>query len=322
MKVLVTGVAGFIGFHVAQALLKQGMEVVGVDTLNAYYDPALKAARLEQLEPYPGFSFLKVDVASPAAMQDLVARHPDLEGVIHLAAQAGVRYSMVDPYSYVTSNVMGQVALLEACRHLKKLTHVVYASSSSVYGRNQSVPFRETDRVELPSSVYAVTKRAAELMSESYAYLHSIPQTGLRFFTVYGPWGRPDMAYYGFAKAISEGRPVTLYEGKHLSRDFTYIDDIVRGVQQVLGRPPEAGMSRVLNLGGDKPERVTRMIELLEQNLGKKAFVERRPRPVADMESTWASLENVREFCGWKPAVSFEDGMKEFCLWFRKFHGI
>lgn len=322
MKVLVTGVAGFIGFHVAQALLKQGMEVVGVDTLNAYYDPALKAARLEQLEPYPGFSFLKVDVASPAAMQDLVARHPDLEGVIHLAAQAGVRYSMVDPYSYVTSNVMGQVALLEACRHLKKLTHVVYASSSSVYGRNQSVPFRETDRVELPSSVYAVTKRAAELMSESYAYLHGIPQTGLRFFTVYGPWGRPDMAYYGFAKAISEGRPVTLYEGKHLSRDFTYIDDIVRGVQQVLGRPPEAGMSRVLNLGGDKPERVTRMIELLEQNLGKKAFVERRPRPVADMESTWASLENVREFCGWKPAVSFEDGMKEFCLWFRKFHGI
>nr|WP_228120785.1 MULTISPECIES: NAD-dependent epimerase/dehydratase family protein [Gluconobacter] len=319
---MVTGVAGFIGFHVAQALLKQGMEVVGVDTLNAYYDPALKAARLEQLEPYPGFSFLKVDVASPAAMQDLVARHPDLEGVIHLAAQAGVRYSMVDPYSYVTSNVMGQVALLEACRHLKKLTHVVYASSSSVYGRNQSVPFRETDRVELPSSVYAVTKRAAELMSESYAYLHSIPQTGLRFFTVYGPWGRPDMAYYGFAKAISEGRPVTLYEGKHLSRDFTYIDDIVRGVQQVLGRPPEAGMSRVLNLGGDKPERVTRMIELLEQNLGKKAFVERRPRPVADMESTWASLENVREFCGWKPAVSFEDGMKEFCLWFRKFHGI
>lgn len=322
MKILVTGVAGFIGFHVAQALLMQGMDVVGVDTLNAYYDPSLKQARLEQLEPYPKFSFLKTDMSSPEAMQALVERHSDLEAVIHLAAQAGVRHSMVDPYSYVTSNVMGQVALLEACRHLKKLTHVVYASSSSVYGRNQSVPFRETDRVEHPSSVYAATKRAAELTSESYAYLYGIPQTGLRFFTVYGPWGRPDMAYYGFAKAILEGRPVTLYDGKNLSRDFTYIDDIVGGVQKVLVKPPEAGLSRVFNLGGDKPERVTRMIELLEQNLGKKAVVERRPRPVADMESTWASLKNVREFCGWQPEVSFEDGIKEFCLWFRNFHGI
>ncbi|MFT8808969.1 SDR family NAD(P)-dependent oxidoreductase [Gluconobacter sp.] len=322
MKILVTGVAGFIGFHVAEALLKQGMEVVGIDTLNDYYDPSLKAARLTRLEPYPRFRFLNVDVTDPQALQDLVELHSDLEGVIHLAAQAGVRHSLVDPYSYVTSNVMGQVALLEACRHLKKLTHVVYASSSSVYGRNQTVPFRETDRVERPGSVYAVTKRAAELTSESYAYLYGIPQTGLRFFTVYGPWGRPDMAYYGFARAISEGRPVTLYEGKGLSRDFTYIDDIVRGVLKVLGKPPESGMSRIFNLGGDKPERVTRMIALLEQDLGKRVLVERQPRPVADMESTWASLEKVKEFCGWMPEVSFEEGMKEFCLWFRKYHGV
>ncbi|GBR43920.1 NAD-dependent epimerase/dehydratase family protein [Gluconobacter roseus] len=322
MKVLVTGVAGFIGFHVAEALLKQGMNVIGVDSLNDYYDPALKAARLKQLEPYPSFSFQKLDVADHQAMLSLTESHPDLEAVVHLAAQAGVRHSMVDPYSYVTSNVMGQVALLEACRHLKNLTHVVYASSSSVYGRNRSTPFRETDRVDQPSSLYAVTKRAAELTSESYAYLYGIPQTGLRFFTVYGPWGRPDMAYYGFAKAISEGRPVTLYDGKNLSRDFTYIDDIVRGVLKVLGRPPEAGTSRVLNLGGDKPEKVVRMIELLERNLDQKAVVECRPRPVADMESTWASLENIKELCGWEPEVSFEDGMKEFCLWFRKFYGI
>ncbi|GBQ87870.1 NAD-dependent epimerase/dehydratase family protein [Gluconobacter albidus] len=322
MKILVTGVAGFIGFHVAAALLKQGMEVVGIDVLNDYYDPSLKMARLGQLEPHPKFSFLKVDVANAQTMQDVIGLHSDLECVIHLAAQAGVRYSLVDPYSYVTSNVMGQVSLLEACRSLKKLTHVVYASSSSVYGRNQETPFRETDRVEQPSSLYAVTKRAAELTSESYSYLYGIPQTGLRFFTVYGPWGRPDMAYYGFAKAISEDRPVTLYEGKDLSRDFTYIDDIVRGVVKVFAKPPEAGKARLLNLGGDRPEKVTRMIALLERDLGKRALVERHPRPVADMESTWASLEKVRELCGWKPEVSFEDGMREFAVWFKKFHGI
>lgn len=298
------------------------MEVVGIDNLNVYYDPALKAARLARLELYAKFAFVKADVADRESMQSLTDTYNDLEGVIHLAAQAGVRYSMVDPYSYVTANVMGQVTVLEACRRLKRLKHVVYASSSSVYGRNERSPFCEHDRVDHPSSLYAVTKRAAELTSESYAYLYGIPQTGLRFFTVYGPWGRPDMAYYGFAKAIVEDRPLTLYEGQHLSRDFTYIDDIVRGVLAILEKPPQSSTSQVYNLGGDRPERVVRMIELLERHLGKTAIIEKRPRPVADMESTWASLESVSDFCGWRPEVSFEEGMEKFCVWFKQFHEI
>lgn len=315
MKVLVTGVAGFIGAHVAKALLDRGDEVVGIDNLNAYYDPALKQGRLAWLRERAGFLFVQADIADRDAMDAVVHAHKDISHVVHLAAQAGVRYSLVDPYSYVHSNIMGHVVLLEACRHLDGLAHFVYASSSSVYGRNRSLPFAETDAVDAPGSLYAVTKRSGELTASAYAFLHGIPQTGLRFFTVYGPWGRPDMAYYGFADAIMSGKPVTLYEGQDLSRDFTYIDDIVEGVLAIMGHPPDAGDARILNLGGDRPQKVTRLIELLEQHLGRKAVIERLPRPSADMEKTWASLKDVQALCGWAPKVSLERGVEAFACW-------
>ncbi|MEJ5155598.1 SDR family NAD(P)-dependent oxidoreductase [Gluconobacter wancherniae] len=321
MKVLVTGAAGFIGSHVAHALIDRGVEVVGIDTLNAYYDPALKKARLERLTVSPKFSFQQADVSDRDQMNGLVADNPDIRIVVHLAAQAGVRYSLVDPYSYVNTNVMGQVVLLEACRKLLSLEHFIYASSSSVYGQNTSLPFKESDRVDAPGSLYAVTKRAGELTATAYAHLHGIPQTGLRFFTVYGPWGRPDMAYYGFAKAICAGEPVTLYEGSGLSRDFTYIDDITSGVLAVMDHPAKAGEARLFNLGGDHPEKVTRLIGLLEETLGRKAHIEFRPRPAADMESTWASLEAVQKLSGWKPETNLETGIGIFSGWFRNFHG-
>ena len=321
MKVLVTGAAGFIGSHVAHALIDRGIEVVGIDTLNAYYDPALKKARLERLTVSPKFSFQQADVSDRDQMNELVADNPDIRIVMHLAAQAGVRYSLVDPYSYVNTNVMGQVVLLEACRKLLSLEHFIYASSSSVYGQNTSLPFKESDRVDAPGSLYAVTKRAGELTATAYAHLHGIPQTGLRFFTVYGPWGRPDMAYYGFAKAICAGEPVTLYEGSGLSRDFTYIDDITSGVLAVMDHPAKAGEARLFNLGGDHPEKVTRLIGLLEETLGRKAQIEFRPRPAADMESTWASLEAVQKLSGWKPETDLEAGIGIFSAWFRNFHG-
>ena len=321
MKVLVTGAAGFIGSHVAHALIDRGIEVVGIDTLNAYYDPALKKARLERLTVSPKFSFQQADVSDRDQMNGLMADNPDIRIVVHLAAQAGVRYSLVDPYSYVNTNVMGQVVLLEACRKLQGLEHFIYASSSSVYGQNTSLPFKESDRVDAPGSLYAVTKRAGELTATAYAHLHGIPQTGLRFFTVYGPWGRPDMAYYGFAKAICAGEPVTLYEGSGLSRDFTYIDDITSGVLAVMDHPAKAGEARLFNLGGDHPEKVTRLIGLLEETLGRKAQIEFRPRPAADMESTWASLEAVQKLSGWKPETNLETGIGIFSAWFRNFHG-
>ncbi|GBR44645.1 SDR family NAD(P)-dependent oxidoreductase [Neokomagataea thailandica] len=319
MKVLVTGVAGFIGSHVAKALLDRGDEVVGVDSLNAYYAPALKQGRLAWLTERAGFLFVQADIAHREAMDAVVKNHPDISHVVHLAAQAGVRYSLVDPYSYVHSNIMGHVVLLEACRQLDGLEHFVYASSSSVYGRNRSLPFAETDAVDAPGSLYAVTKRSGELTASAYAFLHGIPQTGLRFFTVYGPWGRPDMAYYGFADAIMSGKPVTLYEGQDLSRDFTYIDDIVEGVLVIMGYPPVAGDARILNLGGDRPQKVTRLIELLERHLGRKAVIERLPRPSADMEKTWASLRDVQELCGWEPKVSLEQGVEAFADWYREY---
>lgn len=321
MKVLVTGAAGFIGSHVAHALIDRGIEVVGIDTLNAYYDPVLKKARLERLTVSPKFSFQQADVSDRDQMNGLMADNPDIRIVVHLAAQAGVRYSLVDPYSYVNTNVMGQVVLLEACRKLPSLEHFIYASSSSVYGQNTSLPFKESDRVDAPGSLYAVTKRAGELTATAYAHLHGIPQTGLRFFTVYGPWGRPDMAYYGFAKAICAGEPVTLYEGSGLSRDFTYIDDITSGVLAVMDHPARAGEARLFNLGGDHPEKVTRLIGLLEETLGRKAQIEFRPRPAADMESTWASLEAVQKLSGWKPETNLETGIGIFSAWFRNFHG-
>ncbi len=239
MTVLLTGAAGFIGYHVAEALLARGERVVGVDVLSDYYDVRLKYARLARLDGKAGFTFHRMDVADRDAMHGVVAADPSIDGIVHLAAQAGVRHSLIDPYAYVQSNVMGHLVMLEAARLLPRLRHLVYASSSSVYGANAALPFSETDRVDTPLSVYAATKIADEMLSYSYAHLYGLPLTGLRFFTVYGPWGRPDMAYYSFAEAILAGQPITLYQGGTLRRDFTYVDDIVAGVVGCLDRPPE-----------------------------------------------------------------------------------
>ena len=321
MTVIVTGAAGFIGMHVAEALLDRGEAVVGVDIVNDYYDVRLKEARLARLEGRPGFTFCRADIADREAMHALASRHPDTRHVVHLAAQAGVRHSMVDPYAYVTSNVMGHTCVLEMARCLPALQHLVYASSSSVYGGNRKLPFSEQDPVDTPVSLYAATKRADELISHAYAHLYGLPQTGLRFFTVYGPWGRPDMAYYGFAEAIMAGRPITLYEGGALKRDFTYITDIVGGVLAVLGHPPDAGQPpQLYNIGNNRSETVSRLVELLEQSLGREALIRRAPRPIADVEETWADVDAIARL-GFRPATTLEDGIARFAAWFLAYHG-
>ncbi len=320
MTTIVTGAAGFVGMHVAEALLDRGETVVGVDNLNSYYDVSLKEARLARLEGRPGFTFLRADVADREAMEALVARHPDTRHVIHLAAQAGVRHSMVDPYAYVTSNVMGHVCVLEAARRLPRLEHLVYASSSSVYGGNRKLPFSETDAVDTPVSLYAATKRADELISHAYWHLYGLKLTGLRFFTVYGPWGRPDMAYYGFAEAMMAGRPITLYEDGRLRRDFTYISDIVQGVLAVLGHAPSEGQPpQLFNIGNNRSERVSRLVALLEQALGRKAVVQSAQRPIADVEETWADVDAIARV-GFRPATTLEQGVARFAEWFLAYH--
>ena len=321
MTILVTGAAGFIGSHVAAALLARGDRVVGVDNLNAYYDVSLKQARLDRLRESAGFSFVAADVSDRAAIEAVTAAHPDIMGIVHLAAQAGVRHSLVDPYSYVQSNVMGHLVVLEGARRLKTLRHMVYASTSSVYGANTEMPFRETDRVDTPMSLYAATKRADELMSHAYAHLFALPLTGLRFFTVYGPWGRPDMAYYSFAKAIVAGEPITLYDGGLLKRDFTYVDDIVAGVVGALDKPPAEG-ARLLNIGNHRGEEVRTLVTLLEDALGKKAIVRTAPRPAVDVEETFASVDAIAALTGFAPKTPLSLGIPRFVSWFKRWHGI
>ena len=323
MSVLVTGAAGFIGYHAAMALLARGDEVIGVDNLNAYYDVGLKRARLAELERFSSssggrFAFVHADVADREAMFAL--SDDRITHVLHLAAQAGVRFSMIDPYAYVTANVMGQVVMLEFCRRLTRLAHFTYASSSSVYGLNRELPFAEDARVDTPSSLYAATKRSGELISHAYHHLYAIPQTGLRFFTVYGPWGRPDMAYYGFAEAIMTGKPITLYEGGRLKRDFTYIDDIVTGVLGALDRPPERD-PRILNIGNHRSETVNRLVDLLEQSLEKRAVIKHVEKPAADVEETWASVDAIGALTGYSPSTPLEVGIPHFARWFLHYRG-
>jgi UDP-glucuronate 4-epimerase len=320
MSILVTGAAGFIGYHVSQALLARGETVIGVDNLNDYYDVRLKRARLDRLAQ-PRFSFVHADVADREAMFALAAG--DITHVLHLAAQAGVRYSLIDPYAYVTANVMGQVVMLEFCRKLPLLAHFTYASSSSVYGLNRDLPFKEDARVDHPSSLYAATKRSAELISQSYAHLYGLPQTGLRFFTVYGPWGRPDMAYFGFAEAIMAGRPITLYEGGRLKRDFTYVDDIVAGVLGALDRPPAPGETPLLlNIGNHRSETVSRLVALLEASLGRKAVIRESPKPAADVEETWADVSAIAARTGFAPATPLDVGIAKFAAWYLHYRGM
>jgi UDP-glucuronate 4-epimerase len=318
MSILVTGAAGFVGFHVAQALLARGENVLGVDNLNSYYDVRLKQARLTKLRTHPGFEFTRLDLAEPAALAAFFAQHNGVDRIVHLAAQAGVRHSMVDPFAYVASNVTGHLAVLECARRLPGLRHLVYASSSSVYGANATLPFREQDRVDTPLSVYAATKRADELLSYAYAHLFAIPQTGLRFFTVYGPWGRPDMAYFAFAEAIIAGRPITVYDGGRLRRDFTYIDDIVAGVVGCLEQPPPAGeIGRVLNIGNHKSETVADLISLLEDALGRRAILQPAERPRADVEETFADIDRITALTGFAPTTPLAVGIPKFVAWFR-----
>ena len=317
MSILVTGAAGFIGYHAAAALLARGEQVVGVDNVNDYYDVRLKRARLARLAGV-GFRFVQADVSDRVAMLGLASG--EITHVLHLAAQAGVRFSMVDPYAYVSANVMGQVVMLELCRALPRLAHFTYASSSSVYGLNRELPFAETARVDTPSSLYAATKRSGELISHAYGHLYGLPQTGLRFFTVYGPWGRPDMAYYGFAEAIMAGRPITVYDGGRLKRDFTYIDDIIAGVVGALDRPPGAGeMPRVLNIGNHRSETVNRLVALLEESLGRRAVIEDVAKPAADVEETWASVDAIGTLTGYAPTTPLEVGIRLFARWYLQY---
>jgi UDP-glucuronate 4-epimerase len=317
VKVLVTGCAGFIGYHVAEALLARGDNVVGLDSLNDYYDVRLKQARLDRLQAHAGFAFHRLDVSDKDAVGALVAGNEDLAGIVHLAAQAGVRHSLVDPYAYVQANVMGHLVVLEAARRLQGLRHLVYASTSSVYGSNTAMPFRETDRVDSPVSLYAATKRADELISQAYGHLFGLPQTGLRFFTVYGPWGRPDMAYFSFARAIVAGEPITLYDDGRLRRDFTYIDDIVAGIVGSLDRPPaDVSVPRLLNIGNHRVEEVRELVRLLEEALGRKAIIRSAPRPAADIEATFASIDAIRVLTGFTPSTPLSVGIPRFVRWF------
>lgn len=320
MTVIVTGAAGFVGSHVAHALLTRGEAVLGLDNLNDYYDIRLKQARLSRLQERAGFTFERVELADKEAVFSAFSRVPEARRVVHLAAQAGVRYSMIDPYAYVSANVMGHVTVLEAARTLKRLEHMVYASSSSVYGGSKALPFAETDPVDTPVSLYAVTKRADELASHAYWHLYGMKLTGLRFFTVYGPWGRPDMAYYSFAQAITAGKPITVYDEGRLKRDFTYIDDIVTGVLACLDRPPVDGQPPLLfNIGNNRGELVSDLVALLEQELGRKAIILNAARPVADVVETCADLTAIETHTGYRPTTPLALGIPRFVEWFRDY---
>jgi UDP-glucuronate 4-epimerase len=319
--VILTGAAGFIGLHVAERLLDRGETVIGVDVFNAYYDPALKAARAARLEGRDGFKMVRMDIAEHEALAELV-KASGARRVIHLAAQAGVRYSIENPFAYERSNLAGHLAVLEACRHAG-VEHLVYASSSSVYGDRplNGDGFREIDPAESPVSLYAATKRSCELLSQSYAKLYGFPQSGLRFFTVYGPWGRPDMAYYGFTEKMLKGEPIEVYGEGKMARDFTFIDDIVDGILGVLDHPPAQGGHEVYNVGDNDPVGLMEMISTLETALGieaQKVFVPMQP---GDVPATFANIDKLRALCGYKPKVRLAEGLARFVEWRRTYAG-
>jgi UDP-glucuronate 4-epimerase len=333
MTVLVTGTAGFIGSEIALQLLARGERVVGVDCLTPYYELALKEARLVRLTANPEFVEARIDLADQEATARLFADHNPAR-VVHLAAQPGVRYSLENPHAYANCNLTGFLNILEGCR-AASVEHLVYASSSSVYGGNETMPFSVHHPADHPVSLYAATKRANELMAHSYAHLYRFPVTGLRFFTVYGPWGRPDMAPMIFAKAISEGRPIDVFNGGEMRRDFTYIDDIVEGVLRVVDCIPEPATDshggpaaspiapyRVFNIGNGAPVDLMRFIELMEQALGRKAKKNMMPMQPGDVKTTWADTTDLQAVTGWKPQTSIEDGVRRFVAWYREFNGV
>lgn len=326
MSILLTGAAGFIGFHAARALLERGDRVIGIDNLNDYYDPRLKQARLAELRADPGFEFARLDVADRAGVFALVERHRDLTGIIHLAAQAGVRYSLENPYAYADANVMGTLVMLEAARRIDGLTALTYASSSSVYGANRKQPFSVEDPVDQPVSLYAATKRSCELIAHCYSHLYRLPATGLRFFTVYGPWGRPDMAAYLFTRAILAGEPIKVFNEGRMARDFTYIDDIVAGTIAAHDRPPPAAADRVrhriYNLGNHRPEKLLDFIAILERLLGRNATRELLPMQPGDVAESFADIEASRRDLGFEPKTTIETGLARFVEWYKTYHRI
>lgn len=333
MKILVTGAAGFIGYHIARVLCERGDEVIGIDNLNDYYDVNLKQARLRQLEPQDNFKFIKIDIAARDDIDTLFAQH-SFRRVVHLAAQPGVRYSLENPYAYVESNLVGYMNLLEACRQ-NEIEHLVYASSSSVYGANETMPFSTQDNVDHPISLYAATKKANESMAHSYSHLYQLPTTGLRFFTVYGPWGRPDMSPVIFARAILAGEPIKVFNhGKH-RRDFTYIDDIVEGVVLCLdkiptGNPDWSGLKpdpassrapwKIYNIGNSEPVELLRYIELMEQAFGKTTEKQMLPQQPGDVEHTYADVTELQRDTGYAPSTSIEQGLQHFAAWYRDYY--
>ena len=333
--VLVTGAAGFIGFHVARRLLDDGRNVVGLDNLNAYYDPKLKEARLAELARFPGFTFVKLDLADRAGIAALFSEHR-FPYVVHLAAQAGVRYSLIDPHAYIDSNIVGFTNILEGCRH-NGCRHLQYASSSSVYGSNTTMPFSVHDNVDHPLSLYGASKKANELMAHSYAHLFGLPTTGLRFFTVYGPWGRPDMAMWIFASAILAGQPIKLFNNGNMQRDFTYVDDVVESIARLVerappknpawsGAAPDPGSSsapwRVYNIGNNSPVELLEVVRLLEEAIGLKAKREYLPMQPGDVPATYADVDDLMREVGFKPATSIADGIGRFVDWYRSYHKV
>ncbi len=324
--ILVTGAAGFIGYHTALRLLKSGIPVVGIDNLNDYYDISLKEERLARLKKHDGFTFLKLDIANKDGMEKLWTTHGPFTRVIHLAAQAGVRYSLENPYAYIHSNGVGHLTVLEMCRHTEDFEHLVYASSSSVYGGNTKLPFSETDTVDHPVSLYAATKRSDELISQSYAHLYALPQTGLRFFTVYGPWGRPDMSPIIFAKTISAGDKVPVFNNGDMKRDFTYIDDIVTGVLGVLEKAPEKTDNtvphRILNIGNNRSEKLMDFIAIMEKALGKKADIDFKPMQAGDVKETYADINAINALTGYQPTTTIEEGLPRFVEWFKDYYRV
>lgn len=318
MPILVTGAAGFIGSHVCHRLLDRGDAVIGVDNLNEYYDPRLKQARLAGLGSRPGFSFHRLDIADEMALASTMAGK-GVRKVVHLAAQAGVRHSLENPRAYVRSNLSGHLEILEFCRSQPDFEHLVYASSSSVYGGNTKVPFSENDPVDRPVSLYAATKKADELMGYTYAHLYGIPQTGLRFFTVYGPWGRPDMAYWLFTKAMLEGKPIRVFNRGEMWRDFTYIDDIVDGVIAVLDKPPvgQGAPHRIYNIGNNNPVKLADFVDVLERLVGIEARRSYEPMQPGDVERTYADIDALERDFGFRPRTSIDDGLARFVDWFR-----
>lgn len=335
MKVLVTGAAGFIGFHLSKRLLAEGHEVVGLDILNDYYDVNVKKNRLKQIEDNEKFTFAYMDMADREAMEKLFAKEK-FTHVVNLAAQAGVRYSLINPQAYIDSNVVGYMNILEGCRH-NGVEHLVYASSSSVYGLNTNMPFSVHDNVDHPISMYAATKKSNELMAHSYSHLYNLPTTGLRFFTVYGPWGRPDMALFLFTKAIFEDKPINVFNHGKMLRDFTYIDDIVEGVVRVMkntatpnpdwnGDAPDPGTSpapfRIYNIGNNQPTELMRYIEVLEECIGKKAEKNMMPLQAGDVPSTYANVDDLVRDVDFKPETTVEEGIAKFVEWYRGYYNV